>query len=122
MMQPARKIGHFVYGDYRRWTAEERWELIDGEAWDMSPAPTRSHQQMVLELTTQIHRFLRDKPCEVCTAPFDVRLPRADEADDRVDTVVQPDITVICDPAKLDEAGCRGAPDWIIEVLYQRMG
>jgi Uma2 family endonuclease len=50
-------------------------------------------------------------------APFDVRLPEADEADDAIDTVVQPDIAVVCDPAKLDAAGCRGAPDWICEVL-----
>jgi Uma2 family endonuclease len=120
MNAPALKIGRFTYGDYRRWSAEERWELIDGEAWDMCPAPTRPHQQMVVELTTQIHGFLRGRPCEVYSAPFDVRLPRADEADDQVDTVVQPDIAVICDPAKLNDAGCRGAPDWIIEVLSKR--
>jgi Uma2 family endonuclease len=120
MSESARKIGSFTYGDYRRWPDEERWELIDGEAWDMSPAPTRPHQQMVVELTTQIHDHLRDKPCEVYSAPFDVRLPRADEADDEVDDVVQPDISVICDATKLDNAGCRGAPDWIIEVLSPR--
>jgi Uma2 family endonuclease len=120
MIEPARKIGSFTYRDYRRWPDEERWELIAGEAWDMCPAPTRPHQQMVVELTTQIHSFLRDKPCEVYSAPFDVRLPEADEPDDAVTDVVQPDISVICDPAKLDNAGCRGAPDWIIEVLSKR--
>ena len=120
MPQPALKTGHFRYGDYRRWPADERWELIDGEAWAMAPAPTRPHQQMVVELTSQIHAFLRGRPCEVYAAPFDVRLPRADEADDAVDSVVQPDIAVICDPAKLDDAGCRGAPDWVIEVLSPR--
>jgi len=120
MIEPAVKIGRFTYGDYCRWPDDERWELIDGDAYDMSPAPARTHQQLVVELTTQIHNFLRDKPCAVYSAPFDVRLPRGDEADDAVDTVVQPDIAVICDPAKLDDAGCRGAPDWIIEVLSPR--
>ena len=112
--QPARK---FTYGDYRLWPSDQRWELIDGEAYDMSPAPTRSHQALVGEVFRQIANHLKDRACEVYVAPFDVRLPLADEADDCITTVVQPDIAVICDPAKLDEAGCRGAPDWIIEVL-----
>lgn len=120
MTAPALKIERFTYGDYRRWPEDERWELIHGEAWDMCPPPTRAHQQMVVELSRQISNFLVDKPCEVYSAPFDVRLPRGDEADDEVDSVVQPDIAVISDPAKLDEAGCRGAPDWIIEVLSKR--
>ncbi|WP_295393201.1 Uma2 family endonuclease [uncultured Thiodictyon sp.] len=116
----ALKRDHFTYGDYTRWPDDERWELIDGEAYNMCPAPTRIHQKLVLEIATQIHAFLRDSPCEVYVAPFDVRLPKADEADERVDTVVQPDIAVICDPGKLDDAGCRGAPNWIVEVLSPR--
>ncbi len=116
----APKIGRFTYGDYRRWPEDERWELIDGEAYDMCPAPVRAHQQMVVELTRQVGNFLVDKPCELYSAPFDVRLPQGDEADDDVDDVVQPDIAVICDRAKLDDAGCRGAPDWVIEVLSKR--
>lgn len=120
MSQPAFKRDHFTYGDYRGWPDDRRWELIEGEVYDMSPAPTRVHQKLVLEIAAQVHGFLRGGPCEVYVAPFDVRLPRADEADDRVDTVVQPDIAVICDPAKLDDAGCRGAPDWIVEVLSPR--
>lgn len=120
MSHPAERPGSFTYGDYRHWPDEERWELIDGEAYDMSPAPTRAHQQVVVELITQIHAALRHRPCQAYAAPFDVRLPKADEADDGVDTVVQPDIAVICDLTKLDVAGCRGAPDWIIEVLSPR--
>jgi Uma2 family endonuclease len=120
MSQPAPNRDHFTYGDYRRWPDERRWELIGGEVYDMSPAPTRIHQATVVELARQIGNFLLDTPCEVYVAPFDVRLPRADEADDQVDTVVQPDIAVICDPQKLDDAGCRGAPDWIVEVLSPR--
>lgn len=107
----------FTYGDYRLWPDDQRWELIDGKAYDMSPAPTRTHQTLVVEMVRQIGNYLEDKPCEVYVAPFDVRLPAGDEDDDRITTVVQPDIAVICDPAKLDEAGCRGAPDWIVEVL-----
>ena len=81
------------------------------------PAPGLAHQTAVGELFRQIANHLVGKPCRPFVAPFDVRLPRGNEADDEVTTVVQPDIAVICDPAKLDERGCRGAPDWVIEVL-----
>jgi Uma2 family endonuclease len=95
-----------------------RCELIDGVVYDMAPAPLRIHQEVITELLVQIRNHLgRETRCRVYTAPFDVRLPGADEADDDVDTVVQPDISVICDPSKLDERGCRGAPDWIIEII-----
>ena|SRR5680860_49944 len=117
MSSHALKHGHYTYRDYCAWPDDERWELIDGQAYNMSPAPTRRHQDVVVELSRQIANFLRDHPCRVYTAPFDVRLPRASEADNEVDTVVQPDISVICDSRKLDDAGCRGTPDWIIEVL-----
>jgi Uma2 family endonuclease len=83
----------------------------------MSPAPTRRHQDIVVALSRQIATFLRTHTCRVYTAPFDVRLPRGGEADDLVESVVQPDISVMCDQEKPDDAGCRGAPDWIIEVL-----
>ncbi|NEV65364.1 Uma2 family endonuclease [Thiorhodococcus minor] len=117
MPQTATKVGHFSYGDYRRWPEDERWELIDGEAFAMAPAPSRLHQDFVVELTAQIHPKLAGTGCRVYVAPFDVRLPKVNEADEHVDTVVQPDLAVICDPAKLDERGCRGAPDWIVEIL-----
>ena len=120
MPRPTTMSERFTYGDYRRWPEEERWELIGGEVYDMCPAPTRIHQDFVVELAIQIGSFLRDKPCRLYIAPFDVRLPEADETDDEVNTVVQPDVVVICDPAKLDDKGCRGAPDWIIEVLSPR--
>jgi len=107
----------YTYGDYLNWPYELRCELIEGEIYDMSPAPLRRHQQISVELTTQIANFLRDKQCEVYAAPFDVRLPEKDEADSEITTVVQPDISVICDPAKLDERGCKGAPDFIAEIL-----
>lgn len=107
----------FTYADYRSWIGDERWELIDGEAFAMSPAPLRLHQQVVTRLCSQLDAALENHPCQVYVAPFDVRLPRGGESDDRIDTVVQPDLAVICDATKLDDAGCRGAPDFIVEVL-----
>jgi len=107
----------FTYGDYLKWPDEERWELIDGVAYDMSPSPSRRHQEIVGELYRQISNYLLDKPCHVYVAPFDVRLPVGDEPDEEIETVVQPDIVVVCDRNKLDDRGCRGAPDIIIEVL-----
>ncbi|QIK37351.1 Uma2 family endonuclease [Caldichromatium japonicum] len=117
MLQPASKSGRFTYADYCRWPEGERWELIDGQAFAMSPAPSRLHQEFVVELAAQIHPKLANSSCRVYVAPFDVRLPHAQESDDEIDTVVQPDLAVICDPTKLDDKGCRGAPDWIIEIL-----
>ena len=106
----------FTYADYCTWPNEERWELIDGEAYAMA-APGLAHQTAVGEMFRQIANHLVGKPCRPFVAPFDVRLLHGKETDDDVTTVVQPDISVICDPAKLDERGCRGAPDWVIEVL-----
>lgn len=120
MPQPATRTDRFTYADYRGWGEDERWELIDGQVYDMSPAPVRVHQDFVVELTIQVGSFLRDKGCRLYVAPFDVRLPEADEADDEINSVVQPDVVVICDSAKLDDKGCRGAPDWIVEVLSPR--
>jgi len=117
MPQSATKVGRFSYGDYCRWPDEERWELIDGEAYAMVPAPSRLHQEFAVELTRQIANQLRGQACRVYVAPFDVCLPRGEETDDQIDTVVQPDLAVICDPTRLDDRGCRGAPDWIIEIL-----
>ena len=107
----------YTYGDYLQWDDGERWELIDGVAYNMTPAPNRRHQAILRELSFQLVSFLTDKPCKVYFAPFDVRLPVHDEEDDDVTTVVQPDIVVICDPKKLDDRGARGAPDLVIEIL-----
>ncbi|MFH1962008.1 MAG: Uma2 family endonuclease [bacterium] len=112
-----KKEERFTYGDYLQWTDEQRWELIDGAAYDMSPAPSRRHQVVVGELYRQISTYLLDKPCQVYVAPFDVRLPEADESDEETGTVVQPDIVVICDKNKLDDKGCKGSPDIVIEIL-----
>jgi Uma2 family endonuclease len=107
---------HYTYADYRQWPEDQRWELIDGVAYAMT-APVRLHQDIVFELGRQIGNYLQGKTCKGYVAPFDVRLPHNNEVDDNIVTTVQPDISVICDPSKLDKLGCRGAPDWIIEVL-----
>jgi len=107
----------FTYRHYRTWPDSERWELIEGRAWAMSPAPRTRHQVISGRLSRWIGNFLEDKPCQVFTAPFDVLLPEADESDDEVDTVVQPDIVVYCDRSKLTEAGARGAPNLVVEIL-----
>lgn len=114
---PQLKTEHYTYADYCSWPDDTRYELIDGVAYAMAPAPTRTHQNLVGELFTQVKTALRGKPCQTFVAPFDIRLPHADEADDKVDTVVQPDVLVVCDETKLDERGVRGAPDWVAEVL-----
>ncbi len=107
----------FTYGNYRIWPENERWELINGVAYDMSPAPSRSHQNILGELFFQFRSQLADRMCRAYLAPFDVRLPEGDEVDDDIVTVVQPDIVVVCDRNKLDDKGCKGAPDLIIEII-----
>lgn len=116
-MHPVKNMGQrFTYGDYAKWPEDERWELIDGVAYAMS-SPSRLHQFISGEIVFQIRSHLSDRRCDVYAAPFDVRLPENDEADDNIVTTVQPDISVICDSDKLDNKGCRGAPDWIVEIL-----
>jgi Uma2 family endonuclease len=106
-----------TYADYCSWPDDVRYELVDGVAYAMGPAPVRRHQEIAGELFYQISGALQDASCRPYIAPFDIRLPRGKEADADVTTVVQPDISVICDKSKLDDRGCRGAPDWVIEVL-----
>ena len=109
---------HHTYADYLSWPDDVRYELIDGEAYLMAPpAPTISHQTVAGEIYFQLRLALDSKPCVPLIAPVDVRLPKADEADEAIDTVVQPDVLVVCDPAKISERGVRGAPDWVAEVL-----
>ncbi len=114
---PLRDTGYHTYADYLTWGESARFELIDGAAYAMAPAPTRVHQEILLELARQVADALEGSPCRPYIAPFDVRLPKGEEADERIDTVVQPDLAVVCDPLKLDEHGCRGTPDWVVEVL-----
>jgi len=106
----------WTYADYKAWELKprERYEIIYGEAYAMA-APNTAHQEMVMELSRQFANFLVGKPCKVYPAAFDVRLFY--EEDESDDTVVQPDITVICDSKKRGPEGCRGAPDLVAEIL-----
>lgn len=107
----------YTYADYFKWKFEERVELIRGRIFKMSPAPSRRHQRITGDMFTVMNAFLKGKKCDVYIAPFDVRLPRRSKDDKDIITVVQPDICVICDPSKLDDRGCLGAPDIVVEIL-----
>jgi len=117
MSLPQRDNGRHTYGDYLGWGDETRYELIDGIAYLMAPAPSVDHQIIVLEVAHQLRSALENHSCRVLVAPVDVIMPRAGEGDEAVDTVVQPDVLLVCDPAKLTPRGVRGAPDWVLEVL-----
>jgi Uma2 family endonuclease len=110
----------YSYADYLLWQFEERLELIKGKIFKMSPAPSMKHQKVASRLHTYFGSFLLGKPCELFSAPFDVRLfdkKKSKKANKEIYTVVQPDLCVVCDKEKLDERGCLGAPDLIIEIL-----
>ncbi len=112
------KEGSFTYSDYLVWPDDERWELIHGVAYDMSPAPSRRHQGILAYVTHLFVTHLDGSPCSAYAAPFDVIFPEsADAAPDEIDTVVQPDLVVVCDSAKLTRQGCTGAPDFVLEIL-----
>lgn len=106
----------YSYADYFSWKIQERVELIRGKIFAMSPAPASRHQRISNIISSKITVFLENSPCEVFVAPFDVRLHKKN--DDKLETsVVQPDICVICDSDKIDERGCNGTPDLVVEIL-----
>lgn len=108
----------YTYADYLTWRFQERVELIRGWIHKMSPAPRRLHQEVEGKFFLRIGNHFENKDCKVYQSPFDVRLIKnRGESDKEITTVVQPDICVICDPSKLDDRGCVGAPDLIVEVL-----
>ena len=108
----------YTYADYLKWQFQERLELIKGYIYKMSPAPSSRHQTAVMNISGMIWSQLKDSPCRVFPAPFDVRLPIKDKKSNQdIATVLQPDVCVVCDLSKVDERGCLGAPDLVIEVL-----
>jgi Uma2 family endonuclease len=116
--EPFTEYGRYSYADYLTWEIDEMVELIKGKVFrSASAAPRRKHQKISGIVFSRLHVFLENRLCEVYQAPFDVRLPVHSKKNEDIFTVVQPDICVICDRSKLDEAGCVGAPDLIIEIL-----
>ncbi|EIJ80219.1 hypothetical protein PB1_07657 [Bacillus methanolicus PB1] len=104
----------YTYQDYCEW--EGRWELINGIPYNMSPAPSTQHQRIVGQLYVALSSYLSKGTCEAFISPFDVRLSETEDYNNP-DTVVQPDISVICNPKQIDEKGCKGAPGLVVEVL-----
>ena len=111
----------YTYADYLLWNFKERVELIRGKIFKMSPAPSSYHQEISFELSGIFYNYFKNKPCKVYSAPFDVRLINYKESNtnNKIITVVQPDLCVICDLSKIDERGAIGAPDLIIEILSE---
>ena len=106
--------GSYSYADYLVWKLKERVEIIKGKIMAMSPAPNRLHQDISLKLTSEFLKVFPNDGCKLYVAPFDVRFP---DKNGNIKTVVQPDLCIICDPNKLDERGCFGAPDLVVEIL-----
>ncbi|MFC0345420.1 Uma2 family endonuclease [Epilithonimonas hispanica] len=104
----------YTFADYLLWRFKERVELIKGKILKMSPAPAPNHQRMAQKINQKLYPFFAEKQCELFFAPFDVRLPNKNG---EILTVVQPDLCVICDRKKIDDKGCLGAPDLVIEIL-----
>ena len=116
MALPAKKE-RYTFADCLTWGENERIEIINGEAFMMAP-PSRAHQKISGEIFRQLANYLAGKKCEVYAAPFAVRLFEQDgDSPEDVDTMVEPDVSVVCDPSKLDDRGCKGAPDLVIEIL-----
>ncbi|BCS81526.1 Uma2 family endonuclease [Anaerocellum diazotrophicum] len=112
----------YTYADYLELSEDARVELVDGVIYDMGPAPSRVHQEIVIELATLMKNYLKssNKSCKLYTAPFDVVLVEEGQDESKATNVVQPDISIICDKKKLTtERGCVGAPEMIIEVVSE---
>jgi Uma2 family endonuclease len=109
----------YSYADYLLWKIKERVELFKGMIAEMSPAPNPTHQRVLRELFTVFELFFSNQKCELFFAPIDVRLLNKNKStnDNKIYTVVQPDLIVVCDEDKIDERGCLGAPDLVVEIL-----
>jgi len=109
---------HYTYADYLLWQFKERVELLKGHILPMA-APNVKHQRISFNLSMELGMYFKNKQCDVFTAPFDVRLllPKSKIKGNKIDTVIQPDLCVVCDEDKLDTQGCVGAPDLVVEIL-----
>ena len=113
----AQKLNSYTYADIENLPANERWELIDGLSYNMTPPPARVHQRISGELFFRIRNYLQGKTCEVYNAPFGVWFVENEQDVQHAQNYVEPDIAIICDKNKLTDKGCVGAPDMIIEIL-----
>ncbi|MCM3397871.1 Uma2 family endonuclease [Oceanobacillus profundus] len=111
----------YTYNDYLSWPEDVRVEIIDGRLY-MQAAPSRIHQEILSELHRQLANYLVGKACKVYPAPFEVVLYLDEEDKDDSRNVFEPDITIVCDTSKLDDAGCKGAPNMVIEILSPSTG
>lgn len=109
MPAPAISPPRYTWNDYQTWPDEERWEIIDGVAYNMSPAPSTRHQTVAGKFYSRLEQKLSGKRCRPFIAPTDVKFSDSD--------VVQPDVLVVCDPAKITPSHIEGAPDLVMEVL-----
>jgi len=107
----------YTYADYIKFEFDEMVELIKGKIFKMSPAPKSYHQEILMNLSRLVANFLVGKSCKVYPAPFDVILPFNLKDKNKARSVVQPDISVVCNLSKIEDTGCVGAPDWVIEIL-----
>jgi len=116
--EPDIQYGYYSYADYLTWQFDVTVELIKGKIIKKAAAaPMRIHQRVSIKLAAKLYTFLEGHSCQVYDAPFDVRFPKGSKVDHQIRDVVQPDICVICDTDKLDDRGCIGAPDLIVEIL-----
>lgn len=116
--EPNATYGYYSYADYLTWPMDLVVELIQGRLFKKAAAaPNRIHQRVSLKLSVKLYQFLEGKTCQVYEAPFDVRFPKDSKEDHQIFDVVQPDICVVCDPSILDQRGCIGSPDLIVEIL-----
>ncbi len=115
--EPDFTYGGYTYADYLKFDMDYMVEVIRGKLFKMSPAPGSTHQEILGKLHVDIAVFLAGKDCKVFLAPYDVILPVNKIGYSKSQTVVQPDICVICDKSKIREKGCFGPPDWIIEII-----
>lgn len=107
----------YSYADYLGWNIDPPVELLNGKIFKKSLPPTHFHESVITNVASALYSYLKHKPYRVCTAPFNVRFFRGKNTDENIFTVLQPDISVVCDPDKLDDRGCLGAPDIIAEIL-----
>ena len=106
----AEKLGNgFTYNDYVQWPENERWEIINGEAYAMTPAPLIRHQLISQYLSTEFGVFFKGSDCKPFPAPTDVVFDNQN--------IVQPDLLVVCDQNKITEKNIQGAPDLVVEIL-----